>query len=175
MPVTFVLGGARSGKSVRAQRLAEDAAARVGRRPLMIATAEALDAEMTARIARHRVERGPTWRTLEEPVDLAGALRGLTSDDVAVVDCLTLWLSNLLHRDVDLDAATQDLAAALSVGSAQLFIVSNEVGLGIVPDNPMARRFRDAAGRLNRVVAEHAERMVVMFAGQALWLKGPPT
>jgi adenosylcobinamide kinase/adenosylcobinamide-phosphate guanylyltransferase len=171
MAVTFILGGARSGKSAYAQRLAEEVAADSRRPPLLIATAEALDAEMAERIARHRAERGAAWRTLEEPTDLAGALHALAVDDVAVVDCLTLWLSNLLHREIDLEVATQALADALTRSAAEVILVANEVGLGIVPENALARRFRDAAGRLNQAVAARADRMVVMFAGQALLLK----
>lgn len=171
MAVTFILGGARSGKSAYAQRLAEEMAAKSRRRPLLIATAEALDAEMADRIARHRAERDEAWRTLEEPVQLAGALNGLAGGEIAVVDCLTLWLSNLMHREVDVDAATQALTAALTGPAAEVILVSNEVGLGIVPENALARRFRDAAGRLNQAVAARADRMVVMFAGQALSIK----
>jgi adenosylcobinamide kinase/adenosylcobinamide-phosphate guanylyltransferase len=171
MSVTFVLGGARSGKSAHAQKLAEAAAARANVRPLMIATAEALDAEMEDRIARHRADRGPHWRTLEAPVALAEAVRGLAPTDVAVIDCLTLWVSNLLVKDLDVEAASQDLADALAASAADLIVVSNETGLGLVPDNALARRFRDAAGRLNQLVAQQADRVSMIFAGQVLRLK----
>jgi adenosylcobinamide kinase/adenosylcobinamide-phosphate guanylyltransferase len=171
MSVTFVLGGARSGKSAHAQKLAEAAAGRAGVRPLMIATAEALDAEMEDRIARHRADRGAHWRTLEAPVALAEAVRGLTPSDVAVIDCLTLWVSNLLVKDLDVEAASQDLVAALAACPAEIIVVSNETGLGLVPDNALARRFRDAAGRLNQLVAQQAERVSMIFAGQVLRLK----
>jgi adenosylcobinamide kinase/adenosylcobinamide-phosphate guanylyltransferase len=171
MSVTFVLGGARSGKSAHAQKLAEAAAARANIRPLMIATAEALDAEMEDRIARHRADRGAHWRTLEAPVALAEAVRGLTPSDVAVIDCLTLWVSNLLVKDLDVEAASQDLVAALAACPAEIIVVSNETGLGLVPDNALARRFRDAAGRLNQLIAQQADRVSMIFAGQVLRLK----
>lgn len=136
----------------------------------MIATAEALDAEMADRIARHRAERGPAWRTIEAPLDLAGALAEIDSQEAAVVDCLTLWVSNLMHAERDLDRESARLVAAL--GHREVFLVSNEVGLGIVPDNALARRFRDAAGRLNQRVAAAADRVLFIAAGLPLTLKG---
>jgi adenosylcobinamide kinase/adenosylcobinamide-phosphate guanylyltransferase len=172
MTLTLIIGGARSGKSALALTLAEAEAKRRGGTPVMIATAEALDDEMAERIARHRAERGPVWRTLESPRDVAGALVGLTAKDAAVVDCLTLWLSNLMFAEADLDAAADALLSAAAASPAPVVMVSNEVGMGIVPENALARRFRDEAGRLNRRVADQAERVIVMFAGQALTLKG---
>ena len=171
MGLTLIIGGARSGKSARALELAEAEAARRGGRPVMIATAEAHDAEMAERIARHREERGPAWRTLEAPLDVAGALAGLGAQDCAVVDCLTLWLSNLMFVETGLAAAGELLAAAAAC-PAEIVMVTNEVGMGIVPENALARRFRDEAGRLNRRAADQADRVIVMFAGQALTLKG---
>jgi adenosylcobinamide kinase/adenosylcobinamide-phosphate guanylyltransferase len=172
MSVTFVLGGARSGKSAHAQDLAEQAAARAGGRPVMIATAQGLDDEMRARIAAHRAERGERWLTVEAPLDLAGAVRALGSGDSAVIDCLTLWLSNLMHAQRPIEAAVDELAAALAASGAEIAVVSNEVGMGIVPDNALARAFRDEAGRLNRRMAAEAGRVVVMFAGLSLAMKG---
>jgi len=171
MGLTLIIGGARSGKSARALAEAEAEAARRGGRPVMIATAEAGDAEMAERIARHRAERGAAWRTLEAPLDVAGALAGLNAQDCAVVDCLTLWLSNLMFAEADLDAAASALLAAAAACPAGLVMVTNEVGMGIVPENALARRFRDEAGRLNRRAADQAGRVIVMFAGQALTLK----
>jgi adenosylcobinamide kinase/adenosylcobinamide-phosphate guanylyltransferase len=165
---TLVLGGARSGKTGYALRTAE---ARGGSL-VMIATAEALDAEMAARIARHRADRGPRWRTLEAPLDLAGALGAVGDSEIAVVDCLTLWLSNLIHAERDLERETDRLVAAL--GGREVALVSNEVGLGIVPDNELARRFRDAAGRLNQRLAAVADRVVFIAAGLPLVIKGAP-
>ena len=166
MSVTLVLGAARSGKS----RYALAQAQARGAAPVMIATAEALDAEMRDRIATHRAERDARWRTVEAPLDLPGALRSLRPDDVAVVDCLTLWLSNLFMADRDPEEAAAELVAALG-GPAEVWLVSNEVGWGIVPESALARRFRDEAGRLNQQVAEAADRVVLVVAGQALVIK----
>jgi adenosylcobinamide kinase/adenosylcobinamide-phosphate guanylyltransferase len=175
MALTLIIGGARSGKSALALSLAEAEARRRGGAPVMIATAEALDAEMAERIARHRAERGLAWRTLERPLGVAEALVGLSARESAVVDCLTLWLSNLLFAEADVEAAADALLAAAAACQAPLVMVANEVGMGIVPENALARRFRDDAGRLNRRVADQADRVIVMFAGQALTLKGGAT
>lgn len=174
MSVTFVLGGARSGKSSYAQVVTEATAEGTGRPPVMIATAEALDDEMAARIASHRRERGDAWRTVETPLDLAAAVRALVPQEAAAVDCLTLWLSNLIFAERDVDAATDELLAALRETTAQLVLVSNEVGMSLVPENALARKFRDAAGRLNRRVAQHADHVLVMFCGLGVPLKGAP-
>jgi len=168
--ITLILGGARSGKTTHALRAAEAAAETTGRGLVMIATAEALDGEMEERIARHRAERGPRWRTLEAPLDLAGALGQVGAAETAVVDCLTLWVSNLMHAGRDIEMETASLIAALA--GRDVLLVSNEVGLGIVPDNALARRFRDAAGRLNQQVAAAADQVVFVAAGLPLVLKG---
>jgi len=166
LTITLILGGARSGKTSHALRAAEA----TGRGLVMIATAEPLDAEMEDRIARHRAERGPRWRTLEAPLDLTCALDQVGTEETAVVDCLTLWVSNLMHADRDLEAEAARLLVALP--GRDVLLVSNEVGLGIVPDNALARRFRDAAGRLNQQVAAAADRVVFVAAGLPLVLKG---
>ncbi len=171
MAITLVLGGARSGKSAYAQRQAEQAAAATGRLPLMIATAEAFDEEMRDRIDRHRTERGDGWRTLEAPLELAAAVRDLRADDIAVVDCLTLWLSNQMLADRDLSAAVDELALAFSVCPATLWVVSNEVGWSLVPDNALGRRFRDEAGRLNQRIASIADSACLIVAGMKLDLQ----
>lgn len=170
MGLTLVLGGARSGKSAHARLAAEREAERRGGRLILIATAQALDEEMAQRIARHRDERGSAWTTMEEPLDLVGAITRLAREDVAVVDCLTLWLSNLLHAERDPEAETTRLIAAMA--GRNLILVSNEVGLGIVPDNALARRFRDAQGRLNQCVAAICDQAVFVAAGLPLILKG---
>jgi adenosylcobinamide kinase / adenosylcobinamide-phosphate guanylyltransferase len=163
--VTLVLGGARAGKSRYAMTLLGGG--------LFIATAEAGDAEMAERIAAHRAERGDAWTTTEEPLDLAGVLRRHAGDTRPIlVDCLTLWLSNLMHRERDIDGATTALLAVLDERAGETVFVANEVGLGIVPDNALARRFRDAQGTLNRRVAARADRAVFMAAGLPLVLKG---
>jgi adenosylcobinamide kinase/adenosylcobinamide-phosphate guanylyltransferase len=169
----LVLGGARSGKSALALRRAE-AFGRSGRAVTWLATAQALDAEMAERIARHRDERPAGWRTVEEPLWLAQALQNYASDGACVVvDCLTLWLTNLmLAEDATLlEQETAALLAALPVLPGELILVANEVGLGIVPDNALARRFRDEAGRFNQAVAALCERVTFVAAGLPLVLK----
>ena len=165
---TLVLGGARSGKSRRAQALAEEA----GGELVFVATAQAFDDEMRARIARHRDDRDARWRTVEAPVDLVGAI--LREDGVGrvlLVDCLTLWLSNLLLAEADLEAAGEALVAAVAEAEARIVLVSNEVGFGIVPDNALARRFRDAAGRLNQRIAGICEEVELVVAGIPMRVK----
>ena len=169
MPLTLVLGGARSGKTAYALRTAEAAAG--GRTPVFIATAQAWDDEMAARIARHRDERGDRWRTLDAPLELVDALATLQHDDVAVVDCLTLWLTNVMLAEHDVAAAREALVAAAGACRARLFLVSNEVGLGIVPENALARRFRDEAGWLHQALAAEADEVILTAAGLPLRLK----
>jgi adenosylcobinamide kinase / adenosylcobinamide-phosphate guanylyltransferase len=166
-PVTLVLGGARSGKS----RYAESLIAASPPPWLYVATAEAHDDEMAARIAEHRARRGAQWRAIEVPRDLAGALRSMPAAGAVLVDCLTLWLSNLMLADADIAAETARLDGALACATSPVVLVSNEVGLGIVPDNALARRFRDAQGRLNQQVAARADRVVLMVAGLPLVVK----
>ncbi|WP_333612770.1 bifunctional adenosylcobinamide kinase/adenosylcobinamide-phosphate guanylyltransferase [Brevundimonas bullata] len=173
MAITLVLGGARSGKSAFAQKQAEQAAAKTGRPPLMIATAEPVDDEMRDRIDRHRAERGEAWRTLEAPLNLVAAVRDLTAEDVVVVDCLTLWLSNQMLGDHDLPAAIDDLAVAFAACPATVWVVSNEVGWSLVPENALGRRFRDEAGRLNQRVAAVADAACLIVAGMRLDLHRP--
>ncbi len=167
MTTTLILGGARSGKSRHAARLARQMA----EHPLLIATAVAGDGEMRRRIARHREERGARWTVVEAPLALAEAIAGLEADAVAVVDCLTLWLSNLLHEGRDAGSESSRLLAAIGASPARLILVSNEVGLGIVPATPLGRSFRDEQGRLNQRVAEAADRVILLAAGLPLALK----
>lgn len=169
MGLTFVLGGARSGKTALALR---EAMARPATRRIMIATAEALDAEMGERIARHRAERGADWITVEAPRRLADAVADLAQGDVAVIDCLTLWITNVLMDEADVAAAVAELTAALAASPAELVVISNEVGQGIVPDNALARRFRDEAGWAHQAVAAAADRVVFVTAGLGRVLKG---
>jgi adenosylcobinamide kinase / adenosylcobinamide-phosphate guanylyltransferase len=167
----LVLGGARSGKSRYAQRMAEAS----GLRPLLIATAEAHDAEMALRIGRHAALRDAHWTLVEEPVALAGALRHeARKDRIVVVDCATLWLSNLLLKNDNVATATQDLAQSIAGLAGPVIFVSNEVGCGIVPENALARAFRDAQGLLNQALAEACEAVVLVNAGIALCLKPSP-
>ena len=168
---TLVLGGARSGKSVHAERLVIGS----GLRAVYVATATAGDDEMSDRIARHRGRRGPAWTTIEEPLDLAPALRREAGAGRAVlVDCLTLWLSNLMHDGRDPDRETATLCETLAALPGPAVLVSNEVGLGLVPDTPLGRRFRDAQGRLNQAVAAIAPSVIFVAAGLPLSLKPPP-
>lgn len=167
--ITLVLGGARSGKS----RFAERLVASVPGPRVYIATAEVWDGEMAERVARHKQDRGPGWTTVEEPLDLPGALRRHAAAGASVlVDCLTLWLSNLMMADADVSARSAQLLEALAAVEGRVVLVSNEVGLGIVPDNALARRFRDHAGRLHQDVAALAGRVVFVAAGLPMVLKG---
>ena len=176
-PVCLVLGGARSGKSTHAERLATGTLFGGTPRPaLYIATAEAGDVEMATRIMAHRTRRGANWTTIEAPLALDEALLGNAMPGRPVlVDCLTLWLSNLMHAGRDLDEAADDLVRALEGYVAPVVLVSNEVGLGIVPETPLGRAFRDAQGRLNMRMAERADRVIAMTAGLPLVLKDRPT
>jgi adenosylcobinamide kinase/adenosylcobinamide-phosphate guanylyltransferase len=171
LPFTLILGGARSGKSAFAQAAAEARAAQTGGRLVMVATAQAFDSEMAERIARHRDDRGSAWTTVEAPLDLVAALDGLGADDVVVVDCLTLWLSNLMLDDRDVAVAAAQLVASVGRFEGTLWLVSNEVGFGIVPDNALARRFRDEAGRLHQALAQAADAVTLVMAGLTLRLK----
>jgi adenosylcobinamide kinase/adenosylcobinamide-phosphate guanylyltransferase len=169
--IVLVLGGARSGKSAFAERLVEES----GLAPIYVATAEAGDPEMIDRIATHRKQRGTAWRTIEVRDRLEEALAAEAGEGRAVlVDCLTLWLSNLMLAGADIEARTQALAEKAAALPGLVIFVSNEVGLGIVPDTPLGRRFRDAQGRLNQTIAAIADRVVFMAAGLPLYLKGAP-
>jgi len=170
--VVLVAGGARSGKSSFAQSLAEERS----KQRVFLATAEALDDEMRERISRHQADRDDSWRTVEEPLELAAALeREASSRESVLVDCLTLWLSNLLlaERDVEQEVATF-VALLERWEGGPLILVSNEVGQGIVPENALARRFRDEAGRLNQRVAAAADEVWRVDFGIPQRLKGAP-
>jgi adenosylcobinamide kinase/adenosylcobinamide-phosphate guanylyltransferase len=167
--IHLILGGARSGKSRHGQSLAET----FGGNLVFVATGEAWDAEMAERIERHRADRGPRWRTVEAPLALAGAISAETSPDrVLLVDCLTLWTSNLMHAGRNIAAETRDLVAAMRLATGPVLLVANEVGLGIVPDNALARAFRDAAGHMNQTIAAAADRVTFVAAGLPMMLKG---
>ncbi|HEX9020179.1 MAG TPA: bifunctional adenosylcobinamide kinase/adenosylcobinamide-phosphate guanylyltransferase [Nitrospirota bacterium] len=169
--IYFITGGARSGKSAFAERLAND----LNGKRAYIATAQALDPEMAARIERHRKERGGKWDTYEEPLAVAELLRKLSGRcDVALLDCLTLWLSNVMaHTDGDaaVAARSDELVSAIRDFGGACIIVSNEVGLGIVPDNPLARKFRDLAGILNQKMAQAADEVFFTASGIPVRIK----
>lgn len=164
--VTLVLGGARSGKSRHAEGLAAIHAERT-----YIATAEVTDAEMQDRIARHRAQRGDGWMTVEAPLDLAGALADARG--FVLADCITVWIGNLMHHGEDVPAALDRLIRVLERHEARIVIVSNEVGLSIVPENAMARQFRDLQGIANQRLAEVADEVIFVAAGLPLVLKSP--
>ena len=169
--ITLVTGGCRSGKSRYAQSLAES----LGESRVMLATAEARDDEMRDRIARHQADRGAGWRTIEAPIRIADHLD--QPGEVVLVDCLTLWVSNLLctdATDAEMEAASRALVEALRASSSPVVLVTNEVGLGIVPMNSLARRFRDQAGFLAQRVAEVADRVVLTVAGIPMIIKDSP-
>lgn len=163
----LITGGARSGKSA----IAEARALAFGPRAVYIATAEASDPEMAARIDTHQARRGPEWTTHAEPLDLVGALNA-TDGRPRLVDCLTLWLSNLMLADAAVEAEIARLEQALEQARAPVVLVANEVGSGIVPDNALARRFRDLQGQLNQRLAARADRVVLVVAGLPLFVKG---
>lgn len=168
--VTLILGGARSGKS----RYAEALARNHKREPAYIATAEITDAEMRERIQHHREQRGARWRTIEAPLDLVAALRqadGLKA--FTLVECLTVWINNLMYHGKDVAGEVERFCASLADVKGHVVLVANEVGLGIVPDNALARRFRDAAGRANQAIAEVADEVVFIAAGLPMVLKKP--
>ncbi|MEM7171755.1 MAG: bifunctional adenosylcobinamide kinase/adenosylcobinamide-phosphate guanylyltransferase [Pseudomonadota bacterium] len=177
-PLTLVLGGARSGKSALAERLVLDQA----KTPHYVATAEAGDLEMQQRIARHQARRGDSWITHEVPLalgdtlaDVFGAADRSEGDEgpIVLVDCLTLWLSNLMFAERDVNEEIASLSQRMANLPGPIVAVSNEVGLGIVPDNALARRFRDLAGQLNQTVAAGAQSVIFVAAGLPMTLKGP--
>ena len=165
--LTFLLGGARSGKSAHAERLVCESSAPW----TYIATAQAYDGEMVDRIADHRARRGEGWKTVDAPNNLANAIRAVPEGRPLLVDCLTLWLSNRMLAEADIEAESGALAALLSRPRGPWFVVSNEVGLGIVPHTPLGRRFRDAQGRLNQQVAAVADEVLLMVAGIPMKVK----
>lgn len=166
MTILLVTGGARSGKSLHAERRVMA----MGGTPAYIATAEAWDAEMGDRIALHRTRRGVDWRLHEAPLDLCGALAA-TDGAPRLVDCLTVWLGNLMHHGRDWRAEAEALVAALKVQTSPVALVTNEVGMGIVPDNALARAFRDAQGSLNQMIAHVADEVEFIVSGLPMRVK----
>lgn len=166
--LTLVLGGARSGKS----RFAEEFLAKAPGPWIYVATAQVLDDEMETRVANHKTRRGAAWRTVEAPLDLQAAITKFGEDaQPLLIDCLTLWLSNLMHAKRNIETEQERLIATLKDVDGPVVVVSNEVGFGIVPDNKLARAFRDAQGRLNQRMAEVADHVVLVAAGLPLVLK----
>ncbi len=171
-PVTLVLGGAASGKSAFSEGLIEAGLADRWSGAVYLATATAADDEMAAKIARHKERRGPNWRTIEEPLALSETLaQHAGSQHPVLVDCLTLWLSNLMFAERDILSETKKLIASFPNFAGPIVFVSNEVGSGIVPENALARRFREEAGHLNQAVAAAADRVYLVTAGLPVTLK----
>ena len=167
--LTLVLGGARSGKSALAEKLVLD----TGKRPVYLASAQAFDDEMRARIADHQAMRaGHGWETVEAPVEVTQPIAALAADQAMLFDCATLWLSNVMLAERNVEAECARLLDALDNCRGRVVVVSNEVGLGVVPDNALARRFRDAQGVLNQRIAERAGLVVAVMAGLPMVLKG---
>ncbi|MCX5814914.1 MAG: bifunctional adenosylcobinamide kinase/adenosylcobinamide-phosphate guanylyltransferase [Proteobacteria bacterium] len=167
--IVLVLGGARSGKSDYVLK----AASFLNGKKAFLATAESLDNEMQVRIEKHKTERGKHWDTFEEPLHIASLLMKIKGDyDMILVDCLTLWLSNIVHANLDVEKEIEGLLSVLlSPSPSAIYLVSNEVGLGIVPETPLGREYRDHLGRLNRAVAETATDVVFMVAGIPIKIK----
>lgn len=166
--LTLVLGGAASGKS----DFAENLVLRADLAPVYIATAQVFDDEMAVKVSRHRDMRSERWTTIEEPLNVVGALEQCADDQAVLIDCATLWLTNVILGDRDIAADMADLLDALRDCRAPVVIVSNEVGQGIVPDNALSRSFRNAQGTLNQAIAAEAELVVAVMAGLPLALKG---
>jgi len=166
--ITFVIGGARSGKSSFALK---EGSALAGKKAY-IATAEALDEEMKARIDKHRKERSGEWITFEETLNIARLIEDVYKEyDVIIIDCLTVWLSNLMMNDKNVEKAMESFSQSISTRNCSIFIVSNELGMGIVPDNELARRFRDIAGAMNQKIAGLADKVYLVTAGIPIKIK----
>jgi adenosylcobinamide kinase/adenosylcobinamide-phosphate guanylyltransferase len=166
----LVFGGQRSGKSA----FAEDLVLQSGRRPVYIATGAASDDEMAERIALHQKRRAPEWKTVEEPLDLSAALRKAAAGDAVLVECLTVWLANLMEAKKNIEQETEELVAALKASKAPVVLVSGEVGTGLVPIDALARRYVDELGLLNQRIAAAVDRVVLVVAGQPVILKPSP-
>lgn len=167
-PLAFILGGAASGKS----KFAESLVISTGQPRIYVATAQAFDAEMAAKVAAHKTQRGADWTTIEEPLEVATLIPHQPRGAVVLIDCATLWLTNVLLADRDPEAESATLIAALTRAPCPVVVVSNEVGLGIVPDNALSRRFRAAQGRFNQSLAAEADLVVNVIAGLPQVLKG---
>ncbi|WP_139193979.1 bifunctional adenosylcobinamide kinase/adenosylcobinamide-phosphate guanylyltransferase [Pseudorhodobacter antarcticus] len=167
-PLTLVTGGAKSGKSGFAEGLVVGS----GRARVYVATAQVWDAEMRVKVDAHRVDRGPDWRLVEAPRDISAALAEVGPKEVALLDCATMWLTNTMLAQADMDAEMDGFMAALAGCAAPVVVVTNELGWSIVPDNALARRFRDAQGRLNQRLSAQAGLVVAVISGLPLVLKG---
>lgn len=167
----LIIGGARSGKSAYAEQLITASADQLGKRKIYIATAEAFNQEMQERIDLHITQRGDSWQTIQEPVDIIKALLSCQDTDVILVDCLTIWLNNLLHYEHDADAEIARLCHTIPKLSCEVIFVSNEIGLGLVPMDKLSRQFRDLSGKMNQSVAKIADKVTFVAAGLPLIMK----
>lgn len=166
---SLILGGANSGKSAYAEKLCDES----GLPKFYIATAQAFDDEMQAKITRHKARRGPEWSSVEAPLELASAVLTIPTNAVVLLDCVTLWLSNQLLAEADMEAVCDDLLSALKQSAASIIVVSNEVGQGIVPETSLGRRFRSLQGQFNQDLARQSDRVVAVMAGLPMVLKEP--
>lgn len=169
----LIIGGTKSGKSSHALKIGQDFLQQGNHgKGLFIATATAGDEEMAERIQRHREERGKEWETIEEPIHVTKIIKQNANDfDVVLIDCLTLWLSNLMFKSIDTDSYIKDLSNAISCVTTPVLLVSNETGMGIVPSDPIARKFRDLSGNMNQYLAKSCGKVILMTAGIALQIK----
>lgn len=166
--VNFIVGGAASGKSSFAEKLT-----RATQKPkIYIATLQPFDTEMTDKVSQHRSDRGTDWTTIEAHLDIAGAVASAPQDHIILLDCVTLWLTNVILAEMDVDVAIDSLLQTVAGAPCDMVIVSNEVGMGIVPDNALSRKFRNAQGKVNRLLAEQADTVLTVIAGLPLALKG---
>jgi adenosylcobinamide kinase/adenosylcobinamide-phosphate guanylyltransferase len=166
--LTFVTGGAASGKSSFAERMT-----RVNGKPkTYIATLQPFDDEMQAKTVKHQLDRGTDWTTIEVPIEVGDVLAKLGAGDVVLLDCVTLWLTNVIISEMDADAACEELVNALLTCACDVVVVSNEVGMGIVPDNALSRKFRNMQGKINQMIAARADTVVTVISGLPLVLKG---
>ena len=166
----LVTGGARSGKSVFAEKRTKQ----LGSSLIYIATSEVIDSEMRKRVEEHQARRGSEWQTLHAPINLTEALIETDGKGPCLVDCVTFWLNNLIFHDEDIDAATKELITVLNERSDPVVLVTNEVGSGIIPENALARRFCDEAGRLNQTISQIADEVYVSISGIPLQIKPDP-
>ena len=166
--LTLVLGGAASGKS----KYAESIIRQSGKNPVYLATSQPFDDEMQAKVTAHRQQRGDGWDTIEEPINISKVLDSVNETQAVLIDCATLWLGNLMHYDHDTDAAFDDLVAACRRCAAPVVIVSNELGMGLVPETSMGRKFRNLHGKMNQQIAAAADTVLFVAAGLPMTLKG---
>ena len=166
--LNFVVGGAASGKSAFAEKLT-----RAAQKPkVYIATLQPFDTEMQDKVSQHQNDRGPDWTTIEAHLDVARPIATADPDHIILLDCVTLWLTNVILAEMDVDAEIDKLVRALAAAPCDMVVVSNEVGMGIVPDNALSRKFRNAQGKINRMIAAEAETVLTVIAGLPLALKG---